>query len=130
MDAPIDFTPKAEEFNLCTMGRLCHQKGFDILLDLFAKAVAQRKELHLYMLGNGPDKEKLLAQIRRLHLEDHVTLLGNQANPFPYLKKMDGFTLTSRYEGQGLVIWEAKTLGLELFITDNLEKYSCTFKTK
>ena len=37
---------------------------------------------------------------------------------------MDGFVLTSRYEGQGLVIWEAKTLGLELFITDNLEKYN------
>lgn len=124
MDTPIDFAPKPEEFNLCTMGRLCHQKGFDILLDLFAKAAAQRKELHLYILGDGPDREKLLAQIRRLHLESHVTLLGNQSNPFPYLKKMDAFTLTSRYEGQGLVIWEAKAVGLPLYIAENLEKYN------
>ena len=57
-------------------------------------------------------------------MQSTVTLLGNQTNPFNYLKKMDGFVLTSRYEGQGLVIWEAKTLGLEIFITDNLEKYN------
>ena len=37
---------------------------------------------------------------------------------------MDGFVLTSRYEGQGIVIWEAKTLGLELFISKNLEAYN------
>ena len=124
MDEPIDFAPKPEEYNLCTMGRLCHQKGFDILLGLFAEAVKQRDSLHLYILGDGPDREKLTSQIRRLGLTDRVTLLGNQSNPFPYLKKMDGFTLTSRYEGQGLVIWEAKAVGLPLYIAENLEKYN------
>ena len=124
MDAPIDFAPDPAEYNLCTMGRLCHQKGFDILLELFARAAEQRRDLHLYILGDGPDREKLTAQIARLGLTERVTLLGNQANPFPYLKKMDGFTLTSRYEGQGLVIWEAKAVGLPLFIARNLEKYN------
>lgn len=124
MDAPIDFAPRAEEYNLCTMGRLCHQKGFDILLDRFAEAVKERENLHLYILGDGPDREKLTAQMHRLGLAEKVTLLGNQANPFPYLKKMDGFTLTSRYEGQGLVIWEAKAVGLPLYIAENLVKYN------
>lgn len=124
MDEPIDFSPAPENFNLCTMGRLCHQKGFDILLDHFSRAAREREDLHLYILGDGPDREKLTAQISRLGLEKRVTLLGNQSNPFPYLKKMDGFTLTSRYEGQGLVIWEAKAVGLPLFIADNLEKYN------
>jgi glycosyltransferase involved in cell wall biosynthesis len=53
-----------------------------------------------------------------------VTLLGNQRNPFNYLQQMDGFVLTSRYEGQGIVILEAKALGLELFLAENLEKYN------
>lgn len=124
MEAPISFSPDPGVFNLCTMGRLCHQKGFDILLDYFAEAVRQRPEMHLYILGDGPDRGKLLAQIRRLQLETRVTLLGNQENPFPYLKKMDAFTLTSRYEGQGLVIWEAKAVGLPLYIARNLEPYN------
>lgn len=123
-ELPLDFEVKPEQYNLCTMGRICHQKGFDILADHMAKVHAVRPDIHLYLLGDGPDREALEAQIARLGLQDTITLLGNQSNPFNYLKKMDGFVLTSRYEGQGLVIWEAKTLGLEIFITDNLEKYN------
>ena len=63
-------------------------------------------------------------QIRELGLEGFVTLLGNQTNPFCYMDKMDGFVLTSRYEGQGMVIWEAKALGLPLYISKNLEPYN------
>ena len=122
--APTEFHVNPDEYNLCTMGRICHQKGFDILMEMLAEVKKQRQDLHLYLLGDGPDREKLLAQIRDLGLEDTVTLLGNQKNPFCYLDQMDGFVLTSRYEGQGMVIREAKTLGLELFITKNLEKYN------
>ena len=122
--APVEFRVDPANYNLCTMGRICHQKGFDILMEYMEKVHAARPDIHLYLLGDGPDRQKLEAQIASLGLQDTVTLLGNQPNPFPYVDQMDGFTLTSRYEGQGLVIWEAKSLGLELFITDNLEKYN------
>ena len=36
---------------------------------------------------------------------------------------MDGFILESRYEGQGIVILEAKILGLDLIIPDRLKEY-------
>ena len=124
MEERVDFSVDPAQFNLCSMGRLCHQKGFDILLGYFAEAARKRPELHLYILGDGPDREKLLSQIRRLDLEGRVTLLGNRENPFPYLSQMDAFTLTSRYEGQGLVIWEAKAVGLPLYISKNLEPYN------
>jgi len=122
--ASVDFAVDPGQYNLCTMGRICHQKGFDILMNHMVKVHTARPDIHLYLLGDGPDRDKLTAQIAALNLQDTVTLLGNQANPFPYVDQMDGFVLTSRYEGQGLVIWEAKTLGLEIFITDNLEKYN------
>lgn len=121
---PIAFETDPAYYNLCTMGRICHQKGFDILMGYLAQVVRRRPDLRLYLLGDGPDREKLERQIKELGLEQTVTLLGNQANPFPYLDQMDGFVLTSRYEGQGLVIWEAKTLGLEIFLPENLEKYN------
>ncbi len=76
------------------------------------------------MIGDGPDRAALEKQIAALDLSGHVTLLGNQPNPFPYMDKMDGFVLTSRYEGQGMVIWEAKALGLPLYISKNLEAYN------
>ncbi len=124
MDAPIDFEPDPAELNICSMGRLCHQKGFDILLGYLAEVKKRRPEIHLYILGDGPDRDALTEQARSLGLEDSFTLLGNQSNPFPYLRKMDGFVLTSRYEGQGMVVLEAKAVGLPLYIADNLGKYN------
>lgn len=123
-EEPTDFAVDPKVYNLATMGRICHQKGFDLLMDYMKEVVARRQDIHLYLLGDGPDREKLTEQIKALELESYVTLLGNQSNPFNYLKQMDGFVLTSRYEGQGMVIWEAKVLGLEIFITKNLEPYN------
>lgn len=123
-EEPVGFTVDPAHYNLCTMGRICHQKGFDILMEYIARAVPRRPDLRVWLLGDGPDRDKLTAQIERLGLSGVVTLLGNQSNPFPYLRQMDGFALTSRYEGQGIVIWEAKALGLELFVAKNLEQYN------
>ena len=119
-----DFCVDPAKYNLCTVGRLCHQKGYDILLDYMKEVFESRQDMHLYFIGNGPDREALEEQVQKLGIREHVSFLGNQPNPFNYMDKMDGFVLTSRYEGQGMVIWEAKALGLELFISRNLEKYN------
>ena len=123
-EEPVERTVNPAEYNLCSMGRLCHQKGFDILLDLVAAVRARRPDLHLTLIGDGEDRQALEEQIRRLNLEDCVTMTGSLSNPFPLLRQMDGFALTSRYEGQGIVLWEAKALGLELFMAKHLEKYN------
>ena len=65
---------------------------------------------------------------KELELETYVTFLGYQKNPYKYMNLMDGFILMSRYEGQGMVIMEAKALGLELFIHKRLEKYNTNIK--
>ncbi len=133
VDTKLIFTQAQEEtdfavdegvYNLCSVGRLCRQKGYDILLDDMAQVVQKRRDIHLHLIGDGPDKEKLEEQRDRLGLGEYVSFLGNKKNPFPYVKQMDGFALTSRYEGQGIVLWEAKALGLELFMGKNLEKYN------
>ena len=119
-----DFAVDPGQYNLCSMGRLVHQKGFDLLLADFARVCQARTDMHLYLIGDGPERGALEAQIAELHLEEHVTLLGSLANPFPALRQMDGFALTSRYEGQGMVVMEGKALGLDLYISKNLEEYN------
>ncbi len=112
------------KYNLCSMGRLVHQKGFDLLLEDFAKVHAQRPDMYLTLIGDGPERSALEAQSERLGLRDCVRFTGNLQNPFPLLKQMDGFALESRYEGQGIVLWEAKCLGLALFMHKRLEPYN------
>ena len=110
--------------NFVALGRLCHQKAFDVMLEVFRKASEQRDDLHLYIIGDGEKRFSLEYQRDSLGLTDKVTFLGQQTNPFKYMKKMDAFISTSRYEGQGINIMEAKALGLPLYCTKNLELYN------
>lgn len=119
-----DFAPDPNKMNFVAIGRLCHQKGYDLMLDAFAKASRQRDDLHLYIIGDGDKRFFLEYQRDSLGLTDKVTFLGQQINPFQYMDKMDAFVSTSRYEGQPLNVMEAKALGLPLYCTRNLEKYS------
>ena len=124
VEAPVDLEVDPDKLNLCSVGRLCHQKGYDLLMGYLAQVKKTRPAFHFYLIGDGPDRSALEDLVRTLDLGNHVTFLGNQPNPFPYMNKMDGFVLTSRYEGQGMVIWEAKALGLPLYISKNLEAYN------
>lgn len=120
----LEFSPDPGKLNFVALGRLCHQKGYDIMLELFAKAAGYRDDLHLYIIGDGDKRFSLEYQRDSLGLTDKVTFLGQQTNPFKYMDRMDAFVSTSRYEGQPLNIMEAKALGLPLYCTKNLERYS------
>lgn len=119
-----DLMLDSKKYNIVSVGRICHQKGFDILVNNMKEIIDKRKDVHLYIIGDGPDRGKIEHLIEEKKLKEYITLLGNQKNPFKHIKDMDGFVLTSRYEGQGMVILEAMCLGLDIFITKNLEKYN------
>ena len=93
------------------------------MLKNIKKLTEFRDDFHLYLIGDGPQREMLIKLTKDFGLEKYVTFLGNQRNPFKYLKEMDLFYLSSRYEGQGMVILEAMSVGLDILIPKHLEKY-------
>lgn len=107
------------KMNFIAVGKLCHQKGYDLMLRYFSEASKKRDDLHLYIIGDGPDKKKL-----ELMAGNNVTFLGSKENPYSYMNLMDAFISTSRYEGQPLNIKEAEVIGLPIYCTKNLELYS------
>lgn len=122
----INFAPEPDITNFIFVGRFTHQKGIDILLDYFARALEYRRDIHLYLLGSGPEELKIAAQIESQHMSEYVTIINAVDNPYPYMAKMDALMLTSRHEGQGIVLWEAKALGLDIIFEKRLEKYNET----
>ena len=112
------------KYNFCSLGRVCKAKGFDNLIKYLNDLRNLREDFHFYLIGDGEEMPKIKKLVSLYKLEKYVTLLGTQKNPYKYMNKMDGFILTSRYEGQGMVLLEAKALGLELFVTKNLEQYN------
>ena len=121
---PCDFEVDPSKLNFVAVGRLCHQKAYDIMLDEFSRVVSVREDVHLYIIGDGDKRLSLEYQRDSLGLTDFVTFLGQKKNPFVYMDKMDAFLSTSRYEGQPLNVMEARALGLPLYCTKNLEQYS------
>jgi glycosyltransferase involved in cell wall biosynthesis len=100
-----------------SVGRLVHQKGFDILLGAFRK-VRDVKAAKLLILGDGEKREELISLAQSLDLQDDVVFLGMQVNPFQFMRGAEVFCLASRYEGLGNVILEAMALGVPVVVTD------------
>lgn len=123
MKENCDIKIDKNKLNIVTVGRLCHQKGIDIMINNLKELTKFRKDFHLYIIGDGPLKTTLEKQINKLEMNNYITFLGNQKNPFKFLKEMDLFYLSSRYEGQGMVILEAMAVGLDILIPKHLEKY-------
>lgn len=98
-------------------GRLTAQKDFPTLLAAFAQ-VRRVLPAHLWIIGEGSQRQQLEAQIRELHLSDCVQLLGFQPNPFQWMRAADLFVLSSIYEGFGNVIVEAMACGTPVIATD------------
>ena len=112
-----------KKVNFVCLGRLVYQKGYDDLLIKYKEVVKRRKDTHLYFIGDGILKEKLLSLVETLELKEYVTFLGSKDNPYTYLKEMDTLVFNSRYEGQGMVVLEALTLGLNIILKKELEQY-------
>ena len=96
--------------NLLCVGRLASQKGFDLIIKVML--LIEDKNIKLYILGDGEEKENLLNLIKKLNLEEKVFLLGRKSNPYVYMKNADLFILSSRYEGFPNVLIEAGACGL------------------
>lgn len=71
-----------------------------------------------YIIGDGPDIEKLEKMILSNSLEDYVYICGEHINPLPLEKQCDVFFLPSRYEGKPMAVTEAQMLGLLPIVTE------------
>lgn len=99
-------------------GMLAHWKGFEELIDAFALLRDRGRDVRLLILGEGPDRAKLEAQVARLGLGDRVRLPGHTLNPLRYFARADVFALSSRVEGMPNVLVEAMMCGCTVVATD------------
>ncbi len=110
--------PAEDDLNFVTMGRLSTEKNQIALVRAFARFQQEHPSSHLFIIGEGPLREDLEEAVTKLQLKDHVTLTGNIENPFAVMKRCDCFVLPSFYEGQPMVLMEARACGLAIIVSD------------
>lgn len=106
------------KINIMTIGRLIKIKGYDILLQSHNKLIKEGLNYNLIILGEGPERNNLEKYIKENNLENNTQLLGFKENPYSYLKEMDIFISSSRYEGYPLVLCEALCLEKPIIATN------------
>lgn len=106
------------KINLVTVGRLHHQKGYDIAIQACRIIVEKGYEIVWNVIGNGPEKENLLNLVQENDVSDCFVFLGEKHNPYPYIGQSFIYVQPSRYEGKSNTINEAKILGKPIVVTD------------
>lgn len=101
-----------------SIGRLSVQKNYPLLISSFKKVAKEIQNCELWIIGDGPERNKMENIIREQGLEDKVLLKGFDDNPFKYMALADLFVLSSNYEGLPTVLIEALVAGKQIISTD------------
>ena len=95
------------------VGRLCRQKGQDVLLRAWDAVVERVPGARLVLVGDGPDARRL-----RALAPDSVLFAGAVADAVPWYRAADLVVLPSRWEGMALAPLEAMACGRPVVVTD------------
>lgn len=105
--------------NILTIARLNkEQKGYDITLEACKILKERNINFKWYAIGKGEYREEMEQYIKNNNLKDTFIFLGTMPNPYPYLKSCTLYVQTSRYEGYGLSIAEARILNRPVVTTE------------
>lgn len=107
--------------SIVACGRLVPIKNYPLLINVFSKLILEGYSTHLYILGDGNDKELLLDLVSLLELSEHITFVGYQENTAQWYNIADVGVISSIKEGFPNVILEMMASG-----TKNIVVTPCT----
>ena len=104
---------------LLSIARLdCVPKDFETLFKAYEIAKKDGYDGKLYIIGDGPDKDKV-EKLKEANLyKEDILLLGRKENLYNWIKKADKLILSSRYEGFAIVLLEGLCLGKNVIASD------------
>lgn len=126
-DQPIEpeLQPLADCETVVAFGRLHIQKGYDVLLDAFARVRAARPSARLLLIGEGPEEAPLRAKAAELGLRvastgatADIIMPGLRSDPLRYLRLGRVFAFPSRSEGLPNALIEALAAGAPVLASD------------
>lgn len=98
--------------------RLTQEKNITVAIRAFAKVLGEYGNAGLVIVGEGPMKEKLVSDAKKLNISSNVVFEGWTDNLLAYFQGADMFLLTSDYEGYGRTLVEASAARTPIISTD------------
>lgn len=104
---------------LLSIGRFSYPKNFEGI-PFVAREMVEKYgvDFQWFIMGYGAMENKIRDNIQRAGMEEYVTVVSQQTNPYPWIKSCDIYVQPSRYEGKSVCVREAQFLGKPVVITD------------
>ena len=110
--SPTGINPLTTRWLAGYVGRLSREKGPDLFLDALIALCRQYPQLDAVMLGDGPERDSLLARIHEAGLQGRIRLPGYQVDMAPWWRQLDALVISSRTEGTPMILLEAMQAGV------------------
>ena len=107
-----------ENKNFLAAGRFVELKGYDRLLEAFGRFCQENDQWKLYLVGEGPEKDRYLGLISEYGLKDRVIMPGRTSEMEKYYLDSSIYMMTSWWEGWGMTVTEAMQYGLPVISFD------------
>lgn len=109
-----------EKFTIVTVARLAKEKGVFRAVKAIQKLIGNGYDIEYIIVGDGPEHNKISKYIQKNNLEKNILLLGEQTNPYMYIKLADILLIPSYHEAAPLVISEALILHVPILSTNTI----------
>jgi glycosyltransferase involved in cell wall biosynthesis len=103
---------------IATLAGMYQRKGIAELIQAFEQVAVDFPAIHLYLIGNGPDRARFEAQAQTSNVTNRIHFEGFQPHPQDYLQQTDIFVLASHREPFGLVLSEAREAGCAIIASN------------
>lgn len=103
---------------IATVAGMYRRKGIAELIEAFTQIAVNFSDVHLYLVGNGPDRAIFETQAQSTPVSDRIHFEGFQSEPQRYLLATDIFVLASHRDPSPLVIPEAREAGCAIIASD------------
>ena len=100
------------------IGRMARQKRGEDIVFAMALVAILRPDAHLLMIGEGPERDKLMKFARDIGIDNLVRFTGHRADAAKFLSVMDVFWLASDFEGLSNSLMEAMAAGVPCIASD------------
>ena len=114
----INFNNK-DTVNILSVGRIEHQKGFDILLESIS-LIPSEYNFTISIIGEGSMLDSLKLRADKMGISNKLNWLGSKSNPYPYYLNFDLLVFPSRHEGFPNVLLESMVIGIPVISTNCL----------
>ena len=107
----------ANKFICFSACRLTEEKALVRGVSALSEVMKEHNEIVWYIAGDGVERNNIEKAIKYHGLERQVKLIGNQPNPYPYIRNADLVINVSYHEAAPMIFFESKALGTPVFST-------------